>query len=191
LDSEWDDRGIEGVYRFMNKVWNLIQDNKGKEVAVTPELEKVRNKLIYEVTDRLNAFHLNTVVSAFMEYTNSLNNLSRNAGGVDLETLKVLATLLAPFTPHMAEELWSELGQEGSVFENSWPTYDEEKMKDTEIEMPVQVNGKVKATVMISVDEDKDSVLSKAREAIVDKIAGKTVVKEIYIPKKIINIVVK
>lgn len=191
LDSEWDDRGIEGVYRFINKVWNLVENNKDKTVEVSPELEKVRHKLIYEVTSRLNDFHLNTVVSAFMEYTNTLMDLSRNAGGVDVETLKTLVVLLAPFTPHIAEELWLELGQSGSVFENTWPTYDEEKMKDTEIEMPVQVNGKVKATIMIDVEEAKDSVLAKARQAILDKLDGKSIVKEIYVPKKIINIVVK
>lgn len=191
LDSEWDDRGIEGVSRFIKKVWNLVMDNKDKEVALTAELEKLRHKLIYEVTNRMEKFHMNTVVSAFMEYNNKFSELSRKKGGVDKGTLEVLITLLAPFVPHMAEELWSELGKTTSVFEESWPVYDEEKMKEDEIEMPVQLNGKTKATIMIGADWDKEAVLSKAKEAVASKIESMTIVKEIYVPGRIINIVVK
>ena len=191
LDSEWDDRGIEGVYRFLNKVWNLVNDNASKNPEPTKELEKIRNKLIYEVTNRMNNFSMNTVVSAFMEYTNALNDISRNRGGVDRETLEKLIILLSPFAPHMAEELWSSLGNKASVFENQWPEYDEEKMTDDEVEMAVQVNGKVRDTILIGIDEDKDSILAKAKEKISSKIEGKTIVKEVYVPKKIINIVVK
>jgi leucyl-tRNA synthetase len=191
LDSEWDDRGIDGVHRFINKVWNLVNDNIDKQVKETKELVKVRHKLIYEVTNRLNNFNLNTVVSAFMEFTNTLNDISRNKGGVDKDTLDTLTVLLSPFVPHIAEELWSKLGHEESVFNNEWPEYDEEKMKDDELEMAVQVNGKVRGTILISVDEDKESVLSKAKEAIASRIEGKSIVKEIYVPKRIINIVVK
>jgi leucyl-tRNA synthetase len=191
LDSEWDDRGIDGVYRFINKVWNLVVENKDKDAKQTKELEKISHQLTYEVTNRLNSFHLNTVVSAFMEYTNKLNDISRKKDGVDKETLETVIRLLAPFVPHISEELWQLLGHEDSVFAHGWPTYDEEKMKDDEVEMPVQVNGKVKATITISVDESKDDVLSKARQAIEDKIDGKNIVKEIYVPNKIINIVVK
>ncbi|QUH27478.1 leucine--tRNA ligase [Vallitalea guaymasensis] len=191
LDSEWDDRGIDGVYRYINKVWNLVNDNKDRDVKVTGELEKVRNQLIYEVTNRLDSFHLNTVVSAFMEYTNKLVSISKKDGGVDKETLENLIILLAPFVPHISEELWQMLGHEESVFTKGWPTYDEDKMKDDQVEMPVQVNGKVRATITIDVDEAKDSVLEKARNAIESKLDGKNIVKEIYVPKKIINIVVK
>ncbi len=191
LDSEWDDRGIDGVYRFINKAWNLVMDNAKKDVPVTDELEKLRHKLTYEVTNRMENFHMNTVVSAFMEYTNKLGEQSRNKGGVDQETLETLVTLLSPFCPHIAEELWRELGHDTTVFKETWPVYDEEKMKDNEFDMPVQINGKVRATVSISVDEAKDSVLSKARTAIESKLEGKTIVKEIYVPGRIINIVVK
>lgn len=191
LDSEWDDRGIDGVYRFINRVWSLIVDNADKDVKVTKELEKVRHQLTYEITHRLNSFHLNTVVSAFMEYTNKLIDISRKKDGVDKETLGSLITLLAPFVPHIAEELWHMLGHETSVFTQGWPEYDEEKMKEDEVEMPVQINGKVRATITIAVGEGKDSVLDKARTAIESKLDGKNIVKEIYVPNKIINIVVK
>lgn len=191
LDSEWDDRGIEGVYRFMNKVWNLVSDNVGKSVERTKELEKLHHTLIYEVTDRLNKFNLNTTVSAFMEYTNKLTQYAREHDGVDHETLKDIARLLAPFTPHMAEELWSMLGATRSIFESGWPEYDLEKMKEDQLTMPIQINGKVRSTIQVSVDATKEEILEQVRAEIGPKLEGKTVVKEIVVPKKIINIVVK
>lgn len=189
LDSEWDERGIEGVYRFVNRFWNLVMDNKDKNVAETKELVKVRNKLIYDITTRLENFSLNTVVSGFMEYNNKLQDLSKK-GGVDKETLKAFVILLAPFAPHIGEELFAELGGEGSVFHQTWPTYDEELMKDDEVEIAIQINGKTKGTLMISVDAAKDDVLTQAKEIVKDKITG-TIRKEIYVPGRIVNIVAK
>ncbi len=191
LDSEWDDRGIEGVYRFMNKVWNLVMDNKDKNIVATKELEKLRHTLIYEVTERLNKFHLNTTVSAFMEYTNKLTSYSKANDGIDKETMEALIQLLAPFVPHIAEEMWSILGHEESVFFKGWPVYDKEKMKDDTIKMPVQINGKVKATIMVDAGASKEEVLIVAKEAIAKKIDGQTIIKEIVVPKKIVNLVVK
>ncbi|NDL67117.1 leucine--tRNA ligase [Anaerotalea alkaliphila] len=191
LDSEWDDRGIEGVYRFLNRVWKLVHENIGREVPVTQELEKLRNQLIYEVTNRMNNFNMNTTVSAFMEFNNKFLDLSKNQGGVDKETLSTLVVLLAPFAPHMAEELWEALGQEGSVFENEWPVHDESKMKETSVQMPVQVNGKIKATILVEDGEDKESVLAKARGAVEGKLDGRAIQKEVYVPGRIISIVAK
>ncbi|NMA75363.1 MAG: leucine--tRNA ligase [Bacteroidales bacterium] len=191
LDSEWDDRGIEGVYRFINRVWNLIVENIHSIKKSTEEMERLRHQLVYEITTRLDQFHLNTVVSGFMEYTNKLIDLAKKEGGLDIETVDTIILLLAPFTPHIAEELWEMRGYQSSVFEEKWPTYDEEKMKENEVEMAVQVNGKVRATIMVEVDEAKEEVLSKAKEAIFNHIEGKNIVKEIYVPGKIINIVAK
>ena len=191
LDSEWDDRGIDGVFRFVNRFWNLIMDSKDKAVAETKEMEKLRNQMIYEITNRLNTFNLNTVISGFMEYTNKMIDTAKREGGIDKETIEAMIVLIAPFAPHIAEELWEETGHQTTVFENSWPEYDEDKMKEDTIEMPVQVNGKVKSVVTIGIDEDKDSILAKARASIEGKIDGKSIVKEVYVPNKIINIVVK
>ena len=191
LDSEWDDRGIEGVYRFINRVWNLIVENIHSTKKSTEEMERLRHQLVYEITTRLDQFHLNTVVSGFMEYTNKLIDLAKKEGGLDIETVDTIILLLAPFTPHIAEELWEMRGYQSSVFEEKWPTYDEEKMKENEVEMAVQVNGKVRATIMVEVDEAKEEVLSKAKEAIFNHIEGKNIVKEIYVPGKIINIVAR
>ena len=116
LDSEWDDRGIEGVYRFISRFWKLVMDQKDQDVKETKELIRLRNRLVYDVTTRLENFSLNTVISAFMEYNNKLIDLSRK-GGVDKKTLETFVQLLAPFAPHISEELYHELGHENSVFE--------------------------------------------------------------------------
>ena len=190
LDAEWDDRGIDGVYRFLNKVWNLVMDSKDKNVSATKEMIKIRNKMVYDITTRLESFSLNTVISGFMEYNNKLNEIAKKAGGVDKETLSTLAVLLAPFAPHMAEELWQQLGHEGTVFNAGWPTYDEEAMKDDEVEIAVQINGKTRAVVTLAADVSKEDAIAKGKEAVADKLTG-MIVKEIYVPGRIINIVQK
>ncbi len=189
LDSIWDDRGMEGIYRFLNRVWNMFSENKDKDVKETKELVKLRNKMIYDITTRLESFSLNTVVSGFMEYNNKFVDLTKK-GGVDKETLKALTLLLAPFAPHIGEEMWEQLGGEGSVFHQAWPTYDESKMKDDEITIPVQINGKTRATITVAADASKDEILATAKEAVASKITA-TIRKEIYVPGKIVNIVAK
>ena len=145
LDSEWDERGIDGVYRFITKFWKLATDSIEKDVKATKEMIKIRHQMVHTITKRLEDFSLNTVVSGFMEYNNKLNEIAKREGGVDKETIQTFTTLIAPFAPHIAEELWEKLGNTGSVFENnSWPEADEELMKDDEIKIPVQINGKTK-----------------------------------------------
>ena len=189
LDSEWDERGIDGVYRFLNRFYNLVMDQKDKGIKETKELVKIRHKLVYDITTRLENFSLNTVISGFMEYNNKLNEMAKK-GGVDKATLETAVVLMAPFAPHIAEELWEELGHTESVFEAGWPSYDEDKMKDDELTIPVQVNGKTRATIVIAADEAKDQVLAKAKAAVESKITA-TIRKEIYVPGKIVNIVAK
>ena len=189
LDAEWDDRGIDGVYRFLNKFWNLVMDNKDKNVEPTKEMIKLRHKMVHLITQRLESFSLNTVISGFMEYNNKMIEMAKN-GGIDKETLKTAVILLAPFAPHLSEELWQELGGTESVFNNTWPEHDEEAMKDDEVEVPVQINGKTKVIISIPVDISKEDAIAKGKEALGDRLSG-TVVKEIYVPKKIVNIVVK
>ncbi len=191
LDSEWDERGIDGVYRFITKYWKLATESIEKDVAPTKEMIKVRHQLIHTITKRLEDFSLNTVVSGFMEYNNKLTEIAKKSGGVDKETIEVFTTLLAPFAPHIAEELWERLGKEGSVFENNaWPSADEELMKDDEIEIPVQINGKTKAVISVPAEIGKDDALAKGKEALAGKLTG-TIVKEIYVPGRIINIVMR
>ncbi len=189
LDSIWDDSGIDGVFRFMNRFYNMVMSNKDRDVPETRELVKLRHRMIKDVTTRFEQFSLNTVVSAFMEYNNKFVELTKTTG-VDRETLKAAVLMIAPFAPHIGEELWEQLGGEYSVFHQSWPVYDEAELKDDEVEIPVQINGKTRATIMIGAEEEKDSILARAKEAVAEKLTG-TIVKEIYVPGKIVNIVQK
>ena len=190
LDAEWDDRGIEGVSRFLNRFWNLVMDNRDKDVKASKEMIKLRHKLVYDIEYRFNQFSLNTVISGFMEYNNKLIELARKEGGIDRETLKTFVILLAPFAPHIGEELWQQLGGTDSVFHAQWPECDEEAMKDDEIEVAVQINGKTRAVISISADSSREEAIAAGREAVKEKLTG-NVVKEIYVPGKIINIVCK
>ena len=173
LDAEWDDRGIED-----------------KDVKASKEMIKLRHKLVYDIEYRFNQFSLNTVISGFMEYNNKLIELARKEGGIDRETLKTFVILLAPFAPHIGEELWQQLGGDDSVFHAQWPECDEEAMKDDEIEVAVQINGKTRAVISISADSSKEDAIAAGREAVKEKLTG-NVVKEIYVPGKIVNIVCK
>ena len=189
LDSIWDDRGIDGIYRFITRFWNLVMDNKDKGVAETKESVKLRHKMVYDITQRLETFSLNTVISGFMEYNNKMIEMAKK-DGIDKETLKTAVVLLAPFAPHLGEELWRQLGETDSVFHTTWPSADADAMKDDEIEIAVQINGKTKAVVKVPAEVPKEDAIIAGKEALGDKLAG-TVVKEIYVPGKIINIVVK
>ena len=190
LDAEWDDRGIDGVYRFLNRFYNLVEESKDKNISPTKEMIRVRHNLIHDIQLRFDSFNLNTVVSGFMEYNNSLLDLAKKEGGVDLETLRTFSVLLAPFAPHIAEECYHLAKGEGSVFAAGWPEYDDKAMEADEIKLPLQVNGKVKAVLEVPKDLSKEEILAKAKECLGDKLGG-TLVKEVYIPGKIVNFVVK
>ena len=190
LDAEWDDRGIDGVNRFLKRFWGLALDSLEANVKETEEMVKVRNRLVHDITQRFEAFSLNTVVSAFMEYNNKLLEIAKKEGGVDRETIETFTKLLAPFAPHTAEEIWERYGHEDSVFHAGWPSYDETKLHDDEIQVPVQINGKTKAVIAIAREISKEDALAAGKKAIEDKITG-NIVKEIYVPGKIINFVQK
>jgi len=191
LDIEWDDTGIDGVFRYLKKVWKLVYDYKDKTINTNKDFDFIRNKLIYEITNRIESFSYNTVISGFMEYTNKIIDLTRKYDGIDKETLNALTILLAPFAPHMAEELWYELGNKTSVFDQKWVQYDESKLKEDTIEIALQINGKLRDTLLISVDDNKEDIIEKAKEILKDKLLEKQIVKEIYVPNKIVNLVVK
>ena len=190
LDAEWDDRGIDGVYRFITRFWKLVMENKEKDVKATKEMLKLRHTMIHTITQRLESFSLNTVISGFMECNNKMIELAKREGGIDKETLETAVILLAPFTPHLSEELWEQLGHTDSVFQNEWPKHDTEAMRDDEVQVPVQINGKTKAVIRIPAECSKEEAVAAGKAAIADKLTG-NVVKEIYVPKKILNFVMK
>ena len=189
LDSEWDDRGIDGVYRYLTKFFNLVMENNEKNVKATAEMLRIRHKMIHDITQRLNNFSLNTVVSGFMEANNKMIEIAKN-GGIDKETLITTVILLAPFAPHIAEELYQILGGEGSVFANKWPVADESLMADNEKEVAIQVNGKTRKIIRLAVDISKEDAITAGKEALGERLSG-TIVKEIYVPGRIVNIVMK
>ena len=188
VDSEWMDSGIDGPFRFLNKVWRIVDSPRVQE---NEDFIKLRHKMIHGVTTRLENLTLNTVVSGFMEHTNTLQDLAKKYGGVDKSTLETLAVLLSPFTPHIAEEMWETLGNANTIFAETWPTWDENMLKADTIEIAIQVNGKLRGNIQIAPDADKDAVLAQAAEEIQDKLAGMEIVKSIYVPGRIANFVVK
>ena len=190
LDAEWDDRGIDGVSSYLKRFWNLVLDNKDKNAKATAESLKLRHKMVYDITSRLDSFSLNTVISGFMEYNNKMIDLARRENGIDKETLETAVTLLAPFAPHIAEELWEQLGHSETVFAHGWPSADEEAMKEDEVEIAVQINGKTRGVVKISSSSSKEEAIAAGKAAVADRLEG-NVVKEIYVPGRIINLVVK
>ena len=185
--APWNTQSIKGCKRFLERFYNLLDIVDGE--GFTPELEKHIHKLIKKVTDDIDAMKFNTAIAAMMGTLNTIYEV----GKITKTELAVLARLLSPFAPHLAEEIYEALGCEGLVSLAEWPVYDEAKTVDNTVEMPVQINGKVKSVIFVAKDADKDTVLSVARadEKVAAALDGKTVIKEIVVPGKIVNIVVK
>ena len=186
LDVEWDDSSIEGVYRYINRLYRLVQENKGTNVQ-HKDLEFLKHKLIQDISHRVDNFLFNTVVSGFMEYTNKISAKAKELGGLNSDILKTLVVLVAPFVPFVASELWADLGHTDDVFECTWPTFDPEKTKEESVEIALQINGKLRKTMKIDIDTPKDDILSQAKELL--ELSNATTKKEIYVPGKIVNIV--
>ena len=192
LDSDWDDSGIEGVFRYLNRVWKLFYQYKDSIIAPTAEMTRLRHLFVRDITQRLENLSMNTVVSGFMEHTSSLSDLAKKSDGIDADTMDTLAIMLAPFVPHLAEELWQMRGNEGSIFQGPrWPEYDENQIKSDTAELALQVNGRLRGQLTVSVGAPKDEVLAQAKAELAKWLEGGQIVKEIYVPGRIINIVVK
>jgi len=182
----WNTHGVEGVYRFLQKVWRLSQRDMIENQNV--EVEKARHKMIKKVTEDIKNFRFNTAISAMMIFTNEAQ--SKGATNDDIEAL---LKCLSPFAPHLAEEIWKNIGNENLICQAKWPTYDESKTIDKTIQIVVQVNGKLRAKLFSEHNADKDELLKIAKEdeQVQKWLEGKTIIKEIFIPNKLINFVVK
>ena len=185
--APWNTQSIKGCKRFLERFYNLVEIASGE--GETPELEKVIHKLIKKVTEDIDSMKFNTAIAAMMGAINSVYEV----GKITKCELSTLAKLLSPFAPHIAEEIYESLGNKGLVSLAKWPEYDPEKTVDDTVEMPVQINGKVKSVIKIAKDLDKSGILAAAYadEKIKETVDGKTIVKEIVVPGKIINIVIK
>ena len=184
-DAPWSTDSLRGCKRFIDKVIRL-KDKVADGEGYSKELESLIHKTIKKVQNDLNTMAYNTAVSSLMILANSMDDKK----SITKDEYHLLLTLLNPIAPHITEELNEMLGFK-PLCETAWPEYDETKTIDSEKEIPVQINGKVKATVKIALDEEESSVKSKVLEAIANQLEGKTIVKEIYVKNKIYNIVVK
>ena len=184
--ASWSMESIRGCGKFLDRVWNM-QDFLVDGDSFTKSTEKLMNKAIKKVSQDIEDMKFNTCVSTFMTLVNEFYKLKQ----INKFEFKTFLTLLNPFAPHMTEELNKLIGFEDDISTYSWPDFDESKTIDDEIELPVQVNGKLKATIQIALDEDESLVKDKAHNAVADKLDGKNIVKDIYVKNKIYNIVAK
>jgi leucyl-tRNA synthetase len=211
-DLEWSDQGVDGSFRFINRVWRIINDYlddiKGIEpfdgsVDLDGDLKNLRKKVhqtIRKVTSDIEGrFHFNTAISAVMELVNTLYQVKRpdkaHTTGLSVvkEAINAIVILLNPIVPHVTEELWEMIDGKGRLTDISWPTYDESVAAEEEITIAIQVNGKLRSRLQASVDEAEERIKERALndDRIKKFTEGKTIVKEIYVPNKLINIVVK
>ena len=183
----WDPNGIDGAKKFLDRVWRLYVESDKIKDKQNKNLEKVYHYTVKKVTNDYETMNFNTAISQMMIFINSVNKEEV----FPMEYAEGFLKLLNPIAPHITEELWNILGHNDTITYEPWPIYDEEKTIDDEIEIPIQVNGKLKTTVMIALDEDESSFKQKVHSAIEDKLDGKSIVKEIYVKNKIYNVVVK
>jgi leucyl-tRNA synthetase len=212
-DLEWSDQGVEGSFRFLNRAWRIIVDYlndiggiqsfRGQQEDLGEDLKNLRRKThqtIRKVTgDIEDRFHFNTAISAIMELVNVLYQLRRpekenlKALSVIRESVEAIILLLAPLVPHITQELWGMLGYKQNLVEADWPVYDPNVASEEQITIVIQINGKVRSRIIVAADEEVEQIkiLALADEKIAGLIAGKDVLKEVYVPKKLLNIVVK
>ena len=197
--GEWDDSGISGVSRWLNSVWSLVTEEY-KPVAsgqnAETELTRLTHQTIKKVTGDIERLRFNTMVAALMEYTNYLTKI-KESGTVSLkvweESIIALILLMAPSTPHLAEELWQKTGREYSIHNQAWPKWDEELIKEEEITLIVQVNGKIRDRVQVpaSISEDAAQEMAAKQPKTRTYLEGREVVKTVYVPGRLVNFVIK
>lgn len=200
--GEWDDSGINGVSRWLNRVWNLVLDEykwdkyAKQQVSAEADLIRIKHQTIKKVTEDIERIRFNTMVAALMEFTNYLTKI-KEAGIVSEKTWedsrKTLLLLLAPTAPHLAEELWQKIGCEYSIHNCSWPEWDETRAREEEITLVVQVNGKIRDKFMVpaSIPEDDAKKLAAEQPKMQAFLEGRELVKVIHVPGKLVNFVVK
>ncbi|MDO4463234.1 MAG: leucine--tRNA ligase [Bacillota bacterium] len=185
LSAAWSEDGVKGCRRFLERVWKL-QDILVDDDEYSKDLEVKMHQTIKKVSNDFESLKYNTAIAAMMALINEF--YKKNA--VTRGEFRTLLTLLNPVAPHITEEIWQTVGFEGRIYQTTWPEFDESKTIENTIEIAVQINGKTKATLDIARDEDKASVIAKAKETIADKLTG-NIVKEIYVPGRIVNLVMK
>ena len=185
--TPWSENAVKGCRRFLHRFASLTDIIDAK--PMDEKIERSVHKTIKKVTEDIEAMKFNTAIAAMMSLINEISD----AGTITRDQLSAFIRLLTPFCPHICEEMWTEIGEEGMVSTAPWPDYDEAKTIDDTVEIVVQINGKVRGKMMISIGEDKEKIIADAKqtERIPELLEGKKIVKEIYVPGKLVNIVVR
>jgi len=192
-DLEWSDKGIEGSYRFLMRLWRLVNDyieSGSKDAKASKDLLRWQHKTIKKVTDDIERFHYNTAIASIMEYVNFLYGIG--IGNISRKAMETLVILVSPFAPHATEELWERLGHENFTLSEKWPVCDESLIASESVTIIVQVNGKLRDRLDVSVDMDGEEVKAQAlsSEKVAAYLAGKEPKKVIFVPGKLVNVVV-
>lgn len=201
LGGPWSDSGINAISSYFKKVANMLDafdslEKKSGDYKEDEELEVVRHKTIKDVTRMLDNFQFNTAVAKMMEFRTAIANYQKGknrSSEYEKAVLVDFVKLLAPLAPHYMEEVWSKFGNTDTIFNAKWPEFDEAKTISKEIEVAVQINGKIKARIMIPANAEKDVMIdiAKSNETIAKELEGKNIIKEIAVPNKLVNIVAK
>ena len=186
--APWSTNSVRGCRRFLDRVW-AMRDNLTPGEGVRSALETAVHKTIRKVGDDVENLKFNTAIAAMMALINDLTA----AGGPTREEYRILLLLLSPFAPHMAEELWEGMGYDGRLYQAAWPAYDPAKCVEETVEIVVQINGKIRTRLVIPAAADAADVLAmaKADEKIASALEGMQLVKELYVPGKLVNLVVR
>jgi leucyl-tRNA synthetase len=194
----WSMSGVEGVARFLGRVWRMVADDRAEDVQLDPAVQdvepteeqlRVLHKTIKAVTDDTQRLSFNTAISRMMEFVNEIGQLDPRPKSL----LDPFVLILSPYAPHLAEELWEVLGHSDTLAYEPWPEYDESLLVETTMELPVQVNGKVRGRITVSADADSKTIEQTARddETVARNLDGKAVAKVIVVPGRLVNFVVK
>jgi leucyl-tRNA synthetase len=188
-ESLWNTQGVEGIKRFINKVWSLATEGTIRNEEASDETLRQMHKTIKKVTEDIDDFSFNTAISSLMIFVNHMQKLST----LPAVSMKTLYQLLAPFAPHICEELWQQMGNKDSIFQSSWPPFLDEYCEDPEIEIAIQINGKVRDKIVVPSDIDENSLKERIvqREKVQDYTKDKTIQKWIVVPSRLVNIIVK
>ena len=185
----WSTKGVEGVFRFLKRIWRMIAETPVADVPMTGEQLKVLHQTIQKVTEDTETLNFNTAISQMMIFVNEFSKVTE----MPRTAAEAFVKLLAPYAPHISEELWEILGNAAPVSLAQWPDFDSSLLVEDEVEILVQINGRPRARIMMSANADAAEMekIARANEAVQKQIEGKTVVKVICVPKRIVNLVVK